>query len=529
MTQTEKKIPSLKSQSAWLLSAKFVGYFFAFLLPLIVVRVFSKEQVGSYRLIFQFIVNAVGILPIGISMSVYYFLSRSQENRSRTILNILLFNFVAGGIAFLVLFFFPGLLGSILQSEEMTRLAPKAGIVIWLWIFGIFLEVVAVANREPRIAAGFIILSQFTKTLFMICAVVVFVTVDSILYAAMVQAALQILILLWYLSSRFPQFWKSFELGFFRKQLKYALPFGFAGVLWILQTDLHNYFVFYNFGEEKYAIYAYGCFEFPLISMLYESISSVLIPKMSELQERGETQKIIETAIAAMNKVALTFLPIFAFLMILSTPLFITLFTKEYIEGVSIFRINLLLLPVYILLLDPIARAYEEVGRFLLKFRIFLIIGIILALWFGLEHFDLRGMIGIVVVSIVIDRIVTLIKLRKILDLKMEDISLLNTIGKTFLATLCSAVVLFFFYWFSKDSLYPQCIGLSSDVLSLAGIESLANLFGGSLYLGICLLVFSPVYYFFANLFGVIDEDEKDIVRGLGAKIGGIFGKKAIQ
>ncbi|MGI8669213.1 MAG: oligosaccharide flippase family protein, partial [Aridibacter sp.] len=275
MSEEEKIIPSLKSQSAWLLFAKVIGYFFVFLLPLLVVRFLSQKEVGEYRFIFQIIVNAVGILPLGFSLSIYYFLSRSKENRSRTVFNILLFNFVTGGIAFAILFFYPEILGLIFESKELIRLAPLAGIVIWLWIFGIFLEIVAVANQEPKVAMTFIVLSQVTKTFLMTLAVIIFVSVDAILYAAMIQAGLQIIVLLFYLNSRFPKFWTSFDCTFFKKQAVYALPFGFAGVLWILQTDIHNYFVRYRFGEVSFAIYAYGCFEFPLFSMMYESVSSV--------------------------------------------------------------------------------------------------------------------------------------------------------------------------------------------------------------------------------------------------------------
>ena len=233
MDQKEIQPPTLKSQSIWLLFAKIVGYFFAFVFPLLVVRYLSKEEVGTYRLIFQIIVNAVGILPIGFSLSVYYFLSRSKENRARTIFNILIFNFVTGGIAFFTLYFYPEILSLIIDSKELVRLAPLAGIVIWLWIFGIFLEIVAVANQETKIATAFIILSQFSKTFLMTIAVVVFTSVEAIIYAAMVQALLQVIVLLFYLNSRFPKFWTTFEVGFFKKQAKYALPFGFAGVLWI--------------------------------------------------------------------------------------------------------------------------------------------------------------------------------------------------------------------------------------------------------------------------------------------------------
>ncbi len=515
MSEEIKTVPSLRSQSAWLLFAKFVGYFFAFLLPLLVVRFLSQKEVGEYRFIFQIIVNAVGILPMGFSLSVYYFLSRSRENRSRTILNILIFNFVTGGIAFAILFFYPEILGFISDSKELIRLAPLAGIIIWLWIFGIFLEIVAVANQEPKVAMAFIILSQFTKTFLMTIAVIVFVSVDAILYAAMIQASLQIIVLLVYLKSRFPKFWTDFDVPFFKKQAVYALPFGFAGVLWILQTDIHNYFVNYRFGEIGFAIYAYGCFEFPLFSMMYESVSSVMIPKMSEFQSQGRTQDIIDTTISAMNKMALAFLPIFVFLMIVSETFIITLFTEEYAASIPIFRVNLFLMPIYILMLDPIARAYEEIGRFLLKFRIILLFAIIAALWFGIQNFNLTGMISIVVVSIVFERAVTFLKIRKLLNLKFDQIYLLKDIAKTALSAFIAGIFLFIFYWFTKDILLTYCVSFSESVLTKFGIEKFVGFFGGSIYLGMCLAVFAPIYIFLTNWFKLINEEEKESIKKL--------------
>ena len=100
---------SLKTQSAWLLFAKIVGFGFSFLLPLLVVRYLSKENVGLYRESFLVIVNAVAILPLGFSMSAYYYLSRETERRGAVIFNILLFNTLVGAAAFLTLFFYPQL------------------------------------------------------------------------------------------------------------------------------------------------------------------------------------------------------------------------------------------------------------------------------------------------------------------------------------------------------------------------------------------------------------------------------------
>lgn len=526
MSEETKTSPSLKSQSAWLLLAKIVGYFFAFLLPLLVVRFLTQEQVGQYRFIFQIIVNANGILPLGISLSAFYFLSRSPENRASAVLNILLFNFVMGGIAFSILFFYPEILGLISKDKDIQHYATVAGIVIWLWIFSTFLELVAVANQEPKIATTFIILSQFTKTLLMTCAVIIFKTVDSMLYAAIIQASFQICILLFYLNSRFPRFWTSFDFAFLKRQLKYALPFGFAGVLWILQTDIHNYFVNYRFGEVGFAIYAYGCFEFPLITMIYEAMSAVLIPKMSQLQSEGRTQDIIDTNVSAMNKIALAYLPIFAFLMIVADTFIIALFTEQYAASIPIFRVNLLLLPVYIVMLDAIARAYEDVGKWLMKFRIFLLILMITALYFGIQYFNLPGMIGIVVFTIVFERIFTFIKIKNLLGLTFEHIYLLKNIGKTSIAVLIASCVLIVFYWLTKDFLLSISLNISQNILGIFGIKKFVGFFGGSFYLGICLLIFAPIYLFFVNRFDLLQDDENEMIKNSLNKLLNIIWKR---
>ncbi len=156
------------------MSAKTIGFVLSFLLPLFIYRRLTQSEAGVYKQVFLVITNASSILPLGISMSAFYFLSRETERRPFYIANILLFNFVVGGLACLSLFLYPQFLGDLFQDAEMTRLAPHIGIVIWLWIFSAFLEVVAIANQEPRIATIFIIFSQLTKMMLMVSAVLIF-------------------------------------------------------------------------------------------------------------------------------------------------------------------------------------------------------------------------------------------------------------------------------------------------------------------------------------------------------------------
>lgn len=513
--ETESAKPSLLQQSAWLMFAKTIGFVLSSLLPFLIVRLLTQDEVGVYRQAFQIVTNAVSILPLGFSMSAFYFLNREPEKHASVIFNILLFNFVTGGLACFGLYLYPQFLGNIFQSAELTRLAPVIGIVVWLWIFSTFLEIVALANQETKLATAFIILAQFTKTLLMVGAVVFFATVEAFLYAAIIQAFLQTGILLVYLNRRFPGFWTSFDAGFFRTQLFYALPFGLAALLYTIQTDIHNYFVGYRFSDADYAIYAYGCFELPLIAMLYDSFGAVMIPRMSELESKGKKREMLAMVVSAMRKLALVYFPLFIFLMIVAQEFITTLFTKNYAASVPIFRVNLLLLPIYILMLDPVARAFPHIGRFLLKIRVVLFLGLISALYFGIQHFDLRGMIAIVVVAVLLEKLISLAKISGVLEIKWRDVYLLKPVGMTALAALFSGATLYLFYFYSRDLLLTRCLNFSQSLLSLINFTKATDFFGGSLFLGICFLIFLSVYLLAANWFGIIDAEDKQKFRQL--------------
>ncbi len=513
MEEKTAQIPSLKAQSAWLLFAKIVGFALSFLLPFLIVRFLDQEKVGIYKQVFLVVGNAVVILPLGISMSAYYFVAREKEERqAAAILNILIFNFAAGGIAFFALFFYPQLLGNIFKSAEMTGFAPKIGIIIWLWIFSTFLETVAVANREPRTATVFIILAQFSKMALMVGAVVIFATVESFIYAAIIQGVLQTFVLFFYLNSRFPRFWRSFDLRFFREQLIYALPFGFAALLWTLQTDMHNYFVSYRFDKAEFAIYSIGCFELPLIAILSESVTSVLIPRMSELQAKDEKLEMIRLMSRAMQKLAFFYFPIYIFLMITAQTLVMTLFTRSYLASTPILMINLTLLPFYIWINDPVFRAYKELGRLLLILRVLIFLAMTAALYFGIQHFDLRGMIAIVIATALIDKFVTTALAFRKLEVKAEDVYLLKDVGKTAAASLAAGAVTFLFYWQFSETITTLGAALTRMIFAAPKL-SVSDFISGNLVLGFSALIFAPVYLILMNYFGVIEESEKNKIK----------------
>lgn len=510
MSEAVRKSSSLTKQSAWILFAKVIGFALNTMLPLLVVRYLSLENVGTYRQAFLVVANAILVLPLGFSMSAYYFLNRDPEKHRATVFNILIFNFLMGALAFAVLALFPQVLGSTFQNPELTRLAPWIGLVIWLGIFSGFLETAALALQEARLAATFIVLSQFVKTGLMVGALLIFQTVDSLVYAMLGLFALQSILLIGFLHRRFPRFWIGFDPRFFWRQMAYTLPFGISVLLYVGQTDIHNYFVSHSFSAAEFAIYSVGCFQLPLITLLYESIGAVMIPRMSQMQDEGRKREMLEMTVNATQRLAFVYFPLLAFLMIVASEFITTLFTKEYAASAAIFRVNLFALPLFSLVVDPIARAYPSAGRFLLKVRIAICAVLFVVFWYGIGRFGLIEMISIVVAAILFEKLMSAWISARMLEVKANDIVLLKTIGKIAIAASLAAVVLVAFYFFVAESLMTASMSISSSILSTLGFVRGADFFAGCIFLAICLAIYATTYLVSANWLGAIEHADKE-------------------
>ena len=486
---------SLTAHVSWLMMAKTLAYIFNLALPVIVVRRLDLVQFGVYKQLFLMIATSVAILQLGFGMSAYYFLPRERHRRAEVILNICAFNVVIGGLACACLMIWPPLLGLIFHQPTLAGYASLMGLVILLWTIASPLEIIPIANCEMKLASAMIMSVQLTRTVMYLGAVIIFGTVRALMYAAVVQGLLQTVVLLVYLRSRFGNFWLRLDAGLLRHQLSYAVPLGLAGMLYTVQTDLHNYFVSNRLGAAAFAIYAVGTIQLPLTTLLQEATNAVLIPRVSYLQHVNDTREIILLIARATRKLAAVYFPIFALLTVTAQELIGFVFTRRYLASVPIFRMNLILLLISILLQDPLFRAYEAQRFFLIRLRIFTGVLLVTGLWFGIMRFGPIGAITAVVAVSTAERIITAVRFGGILGVGWRDVGLFKDVGKLAIAAAAAGVV------------------TAAIRIPLLGVKPLIRLI-------VCGAVFSGVYLAAVWLEGIPTADEKDLVRRKLAGVG---------
>jgi O-antigen/teichoic acid export membrane protein len=441
MALTSSGQQSLTHTVSRLVVAKTIAFAFTVALPLLLVRRMAVEEFGLYKQIFLVINSAVTMLPLGFGLTAFYFLPREEQYRRHTVFHVVLITSATATLFAALLALAPSLLIVLFREPAAVQYAPWIGAIVVLWVVGAFLEIVTVANHDIGIATTAILAIQLSRATCFLVATLIAGTVRALVIAATVQGVVQAGALLIYLTRRFPGFWRAFDWAFLRRQLAYSLPFGIAGLLYSLQTDLHSYFVSHRFGAATYAVYAIGCFQLPLFGILAESVGSVMIPRISLLQHQHQMREILLLTSRAMRKLAAVYFPAYAFLLVMRREFIVGLFTDRYAASIPVFAINLTLIPLGVLLIDPIMRAYAEHRLFLVRLYAAILASLLVLLPPAIDRYGLVGAISIVVICQALGRAAIVLKVIRILEMKRVDLALFADVGRFAVAAAAAAML----------------------------------------------------------------------------------------
>ena len=437
MSSEARPAPSLTTQAVWLMVAKTAGFACSIALPLLLVRRLSPHDLGLYKQAFFVVTTLMNVLPLGFAISAFYFLPRERTRQGAVIANILAFHAASGLAVALLLVAWPEGLARAFNSAELTGLAPWIGFVVLLWTVGSFLELITVALQDVKASSGFIVLMQTSKTALLTTAAILAGSVWSLIVAALFQGLVQILVMLWYLGRRFPGFWRAFDLRLLLRQAAYALPLGLTSIVLQAHDSLHHLFVSNAFGPVGYAIYAVGVFQLPLVGILRESATAVLLPRINQLETENNSQEILHLVAAAARKLALVYFALAGFLLVAGREVVVLLFTEQYAASWPIFAISVLALPLNAIVLDPATRAHSE-RFFFLRMRLAVLAVVTLILWTSAVRLGLVGTIAIVVAASYFTWTVGLYRMIRLLGVRRADLYLFRHVAWIGAATLAA-------------------------------------------------------------------------------------------
>jgi O-antigen/teichoic acid export membrane protein len=386
-----------------------------FALPLILTRLLPQSEFGTYKQVWLVVTTAWFMLQLGLAQSLYYFLPRKDGHERAWLTQASISLLTVGGVCAAVLYLARFAVARQFANPELADFGPQIALITWLLIASAPLEISLTAEGRVRTAAAIIFLSDAVRVVASVVPLLLGMGLRGFFWAYVLHGAVRFGLQCWFY---FRQGRPRIDWHLFREQLAYALPFGAALLLDIPQRTFHQWAVGWSVDPATFAIYAQGCFQVPIINLLYAPISDIL---QVRLAEPGAREHRVHLFHDANLRLAAVFFPFTAGLVAAASLFVPALFTHLYDASVPIFRVAILMTPFSALPLDGMLRATGQT-RYLFRIFLWRLLFTIPAVLVGLKLFGMVGAITGHVVAESTIRLVMLDRVRRELEVGWKEV-----------------------------------------------------------------------------------------------------------
>ncbi|MEX2468441.1 MAG: oligosaccharide flippase family protein [Pseudohongiellaceae bacterium] len=461
-----------------------LGFLAAFVIPMILARLFTVEEFGTYKQLFLIYGTLFGIAQVGMAESLFYFLPNERQHGGKYVANTLLVLGGVGLLAFGGLWVLEGYIARLLNNPDLVGYIPFIGAYLFFMLMAVSLETVMIVKKQHMAASFTYALSDLVRALLYIAPVLIFPELHWLLLGALGFAVIRCVANLIYVAREFGGGLRQ-DTPLLRKHLGYALPFGLAGLIEILQANFHLYVVSYNFDVATFAIYAVGCLQIPLVEYLTSSTANVMMTSMREKLLAQDKAGACAIWRDTTRKLALIVFPLIAAMIILAHALIILFFTATYEESVPIFMLWSFGMLASVLLTSGALRVLAETRFLIIQNLIQLSLTAIFIFWF-INLFGIIGAVLAMILAKVLTRIVSLFRIKAVLDVGW---SMLLPWKSLYLSLLLATLAV-------VPALFVE------SLLSLPGLPGIA----------VTGLVYGLSYFCLLLLFGPMYDDEKEML-----------------
>jgi Membrane protein involved in the export of O-antigen and teichoic acid len=402
------------------MAGRFIGFIVAFAIPLVLARVFSQNDFGSYKQLFLVFATLFGIAQAGMAESLYYFLPDEEKNAGAYVCNSLLLLAGVGALVALGLWFGREWTAQLLNNAALAQYLPWVAAYLLLMLIAVVMEIIMTVRREHFLASSSYALTDVFRALLSIAPVLLLADLYWLMWGTVLFALLRCLAALYYVVQRFGSTLRP-SMPALRRQLWYAVPFGIAAVIEIAQVNFHMYAVSYAFDPVTFAIYAVGCLQIPLVDFLMTSTCNVMMVNMREKARAGDMRAVMAIWLESVRKLSFIFFPLVGLLLVTASDLIVFLFTDAYRASVPVFTVWSVSMLFMALLTDGTLRVFADTRFLIVQNLLRLGIIVLLIQWF-LQRFDLIGAILVTLVATAVAKTFALWRIKHLLKVSFAQV-----------------------------------------------------------------------------------------------------------
>jgi O-antigen/teichoic acid export membrane protein len=360
---------SLSDKAGFLIVANLIKYAVGFVMPMVLVRMLSRTDYGTYQQLALIGALGIAILVLGLPNSVYYFHDRTNPARDKVLtLQTSALLLISGTLTAVVLIACTPLIVALMKNTALSPLILWYALALGLLIASEHFVQFMIAKDHYRTGVLVETTETAVRVLILVLPLMAGFGLMGLVVAQLGYAVLRFAIRgIWLVAPLRPLRQPEGQPWFLREQLGYAVPLGLMSLVGLIGGFLDRGIVATRFSPADYAIYSVGALEIPLDAIFQASVATVLRASMPALIRAGRHDEVVRLLREGVRKLSLIVLPCFVFLFAYSFEFITVLFTPEYAKSVNVFRIYLFLMPLNMFILSPVPPAY---GRTRINFQV---------------------------------------------------------------------------------------------------------------------------------------------------------------
>ncbi|HPF71674.1 MAG TPA: oligosaccharide flippase family protein, partial [Candidatus Krumholzibacteria bacterium] len=217
---------------------------------------------------------------------------------------------------------------------------------------------------------------------------------DAIFLALIIGRAVSFLVSVAYVGLRLDGFRSRRYFFNMREQVRYGMVLGIGGTVGTFAMRLHEMAVSRSYEVGDYAIYAAGLKQIPVLQFFGQSVAAVALGQFAVLVKNEDwegVRRLWDRILGTMYGVGL---PVALFLIAVADPLVRLMFTNEYANAISIFRINTIASLALVLNSTLVLRAMDR-NDVTLKVNLVHIALLPPGLMLGIRMFGMNGAVAV--------------------------------------------------------------------------------------------------------------------------------------
>lgn len=355
-------VTSLSDRAGFLVFANLIKYAVGFAMPMVLVRMLSQNDYGSYQQMILIGNATMGLLTLGLPISVYYFYHHvGEQGIPALVAQTTILLVISGVLATMVIYFGADNFSASMNNPSMAGLLRIYAISMALTIGSEHCQHFMISQSKYKLAVIFEVFETIVRVLTLLAPLWLGYGFSGLIVGIVIYAALRFTVRNFYLFRR-----SSLNFGGWQRhaspqeQLKYSVPVVLVSLSGLVGSTFNRAILATSFTPTQYAIYAVGSLEIPLDVIFQASVANVLRASLPPLVRDGNLVEVVRVLREAARKLSIIVLPSFIFLLGHSSQFILLLFTSKYEESVHVFRIYLWLIPLHMLVLSAVPHVFGK-------------------------------------------------------------------------------------------------------------------------------------------------------------------------